>query len=184
MKNFKIRNFKNKHNENVIIRQAEINDAGQILELSKTVVAEDIYQLLTLPELDLTITSEENWIASHQEHLDKLIIVAEVDSKIVGVLDFCCGHRTRISHTGEFGMSVSKAYRGLGIGSQILQGLIEWAKDSTTIEKINLTVHSNNLPARSLYGKMGFVIEGIRKDEIKYADGHYVDAVLMGRFVK
>ncbi len=184
MENFKPRHFTTKRNEDVVIRSADVMDARQILELSKMVVAEDIYQLLTLDELDLTVTSEENWIISHRDHPSRLIIVAEINDEVVGLLDFCNGNRNRTSHTGEFGMSMAKAYRGLGIGTEMIKALIEWAQNSETIEKINLTVHSNNEPARNLYEKMGFKIEGVKEKEIKYQDGHYVDAVLMSRVVK
>lgn len=184
MKNFKPLHFKNKRNESVVIRSADALDARQILELSKMIVAEDIYQLLTLDELELTVTSEENWIISHRDHPSRLIIVAEINDDVVGLLDFCNGNRNRTAHTGEFGMSMAKAYRGLGIGTEMIKALLEWAKDSDEIEKINLTVHSNNEPARALYEKMGFKIEGIKEKEIKYQDGHYVDAVLMSRIVK
>jgi RimJ/RimL family protein N-acetyltransferase len=175
--------FKNKRDETVAIRVADVIDARQILELSKTVVAEDIYQLLTLKELDITVTSEENWIISYRGHPNRLILVAEIDDEIVGLLDFCNGNRDRTAHAGEFGMSMAKSFRGLGIGTRLLQTFIEWAEGNHTIEKINLTVHSNNIRARALYARMGFAIEGIKKSEIKYEDGQYVDAVLMGRFV-
>jgi hypothetical protein len=49
-----------------------------------------------------------------------------MNSKIVGLLDFSNGHRQRIAHTGEFGMSVEKAVRDQGIGSLLLQVRIGW----------------------------------------------------------
>tara|TARA_B110001454_G_scaffold16145_1_gene14563 strand:+ start:50830 stop:51381 length:552 start_codon:yes stop_codon:yes gene_type:complete len=183
MEKIKSYNFKNKRNESVVIRTADVFDARQILELSKTVVAEDIYQLLTLKELDITVTSEENWIVSHRDHPNRIILVAEIDDEIVGLLDFSNGNRNRTAHIGEFGMSMAKAFRGQGIGTRLLQSLVDWAQENKTIEKINLTVHSDNQRARALYERMGFIVEGIKKNEIKYEDGHYVDAVLMGRFV-
>jgi RimJ/RimL family protein N-acetyltransferase len=183
MAKIKSYSFKNKRDETVVVRVAEVIDARQILELSRAVVAEDIYQLLTFKELDITVTSEENWITSHRDHPNRIILVAEIDDEIVGLLDFSNGNRDRTAHAGEFGMSMAKAFRGLGIGTRLLQTLIEWAKENHTIEKINLSVHSNNLRARALYELMGFAIEGIKKNEIKYEDGHYIDAVLMGRFV-
>jgi RimJ/RimL family protein N-acetyltransferase len=106
-----------------------------------------------------------------------------MNSKIVGLLDFSNGHRQRIAHTGEFGMSVEKSVRDQGIGSLLLQVLIDWAAQNETIEKIGLNVHSNNERAIALYKKMGFEIEGIRKRDLEYGDGQYVDTTVMGRFV-
>jgi RimJ/RimL family protein N-acetyltransferase len=109
-----------------------------------------------------------------------LVLVAEIDSKIVGQLDFSSGHRKRNSHTGDFGMGVHKDFRGLGIGTLLLKALIEWAKNNTQIEKINLCVHQTNDRAIATYKKIGFEIEGVRTKDLKYPNGVYVDTVLMG----
>lgn len=146
-------------------------------------IGEEIYQLTSGAEFTMTIDAEEKWIESHRVNQNHIIIVAEMDSKIVGLLDFSNGHRQRIAHTGEFGMSVEKSVRGQGIGLMLLQVLIEWATQNKTIEKIGLNVHSNNERAIALYKKMGFEIEGIRKRDLKYGDGQYVDTTVMGRFV-
>jgi RimJ/RimL family protein N-acetyltransferase len=98
-------------------------------------------------------------------------------------LDFSNGRRLRIAHTGEFGMSVEKSFRDQGVGSLLLEALINWATLNATIEKIGLNVHSNNERAIALYKKMGFEVKGIRKHDLKYGDGQYVDRHVMGRFV-
>ncbi len=95
-------------------------------------------------------------------------------------LDFSSGHRKRNSHTGDFGMGVHKDFRGLGIGTLLLKALIEWAKNNTQIEKINLCVHQTNDRAIATYKKIGFEIEGVRSKDLKYPNGVYVNTVLMG----
>lgn len=55
--------------------------------------------------------------------------------------------------TPELGMAVLPAYRGQGIGSSLLKGLIALAKDS--YEQICLSVAAEN-PARGLYERFGF----------------------------
>lgn len=167
----------------VVIRSATVQDAADILKLSKSVVAEEIYQLISAHELTSTIESVEKWIESHLVNPNHMILVAVMNSKIAGLLDFANGHRQRIAHTGEFGMSVDKSVRDQGIGSALLKGLIDWAIQNTTIEKIGLNVHSNNERAIALYKKMGFEIEGLRKRDLKYGKGLYVDTIVMGRFV-
>jgi RimJ/RimL family protein N-acetyltransferase len=175
--------FKSKSGAEVIVRSAVKQDAAAILDLSKGVIGEEIYQLTSGSEFKMTIESEEKWIESHLANPNHIILVAEMNSKIVGLLDFSNGHRQRISHTGEFGMSVEKTFRDQGIGSLLLKVLIEWAAKSETIEKIGLSVHNNNERAIALYKKMGFEIEGVRKRDLKYGEGQYVDTVVMGRFV-
>ena len=175
--------LKSKFGTEVTIRSATIQDAPAILALSISVLGEEIYQLTSGTEFKMTIDAEEKWIESHLSNPNHIILVAEMDSNIVGLLDFSNGRRQRIAHTGEFGMSVEKSFRDQGVGSLLLEALINWAAQNRTIEKIGLNVHSNNERAIALYQKMGFEIEGIRKRDLKYGEGQYVDAIVMGRFV-
>lgn len=183
MAEYKPQQFKSKSGAGVVIRSAAKQDAAAILELSTAVIGEEIYQLTSGSEFKMTIEAEEKWIESHRANPNHIILVAEMNSKIVGLLDFANGHRQRIAHTGEFGMSVGKSVRDQGIGSLLLQVLIDWAVKNETIEKVGLSVHNNNERAIALYKKMGFEIEGIRRRDLKYGDGQYVDTVVMGRFV-
>lgn len=183
MAEYKSQQFKSKSGAQVIVRSATKQDAAAILELSSGVIGEEIYQLTSSSEFKMTIEAEEKWIDSHLQKPGHIILVAEMNSKIVGMLDFSNGHRQRVAHTGEFGMSVDKTLRDQGLGSLLLKVLIEWAATNETIEKIGLSVHSNNERAIALYKKMGFEVEGIRKRDLKYGEGQYVDTVVMGRFV-
>jgi RimJ/RimL family protein N-acetyltransferase len=175
--------LKSKSGAEIVIRSALKQDAAAILDLSKSVIGEEVYQLTSRSEFKMTIEAEEKWIESHLTNPNHIILVAETNSKIVGLLDFSNGHRQRIAHTGEFGMSVERSGRDQGIGSLLLRVLIEWATQNKTIEKIGLSVHSNNDRAIALYKKMGFEIEGVRKRDLKYGEGQYIDTVVMGRFV-
>jgi RimJ/RimL family protein N-acetyltransferase len=183
MAEYKSQKLKSKSGAEVVIRSAVKQDAAAILDLSTCVIGEEIYQLTSGSEFKMTIEAEEKWIESHLTNPNHIILVAEMNSKVVGLLDFSNGHRQRIAHTGEFGMSVEKTVRDQGIGSLLLKVLIEWAVESGIIEKLGLNVHSNNDRAIALYKKMGFEVEGIRKRDLKYGEGQYIDTVVMGRFV-
>ncbi len=183
MAEYLAKKLNSKHGAEVIVRSATKQDAAAILDLSKNVIGEEIYQLTSGSEFKMTIEAEEKWIESHYANPNHIILVAEMNSKIIGMLDFSNGHRQRIAHTGEFGMSVDKSARDQGIGSLLLAALIEWASKNSTIEKIGLSVHSNNKRAVALYKKMGFEVEGVRKRDLKYGEGQYIDTVVMGRFV-
>ena len=113
-----------------------------------------------------------------------IILVATVDSQIVGMLDFSAGHRKRIAHTGNFGVSINKYFRDDGIGKILIQTLLNWAAQHPVIEKVNLKVHATNSRAISLYQKLGFIEEGLFRNELKYSNGQYVDSVEMCKFVK
>ena len=97
----------------------------------------------------------------------------------MSVLTFEAGRRLRVRHCGEFGMSVRRPYWGLGIGSLMLETLIDWARDTEIVKKINLRVRTDNLRGIRLYKRKGFVIEGTIHREI-FLDGRYYDHHWMG----
>lgn len=175
--------YKSKNDKVVIIRSAIKTDAEGILKLAKSVIKEEIYQLTSASEFNIDMQNEEKWIDDHFVHLNHIILVAEIDSQIVGMLNFSNGEKKRTEHTGELGISISHDFRNQGIGALLLTSLIEWATTNKTIEKICLCVHGNNDRAIALYQKMGFEIEGRRKRDVKYGEDHYVDTIMMGRFL-
>lgn len=174
------KSYKLKNGASVVIRTVKESDAEAFLNLGKSIMSEEIYSLTQADELNLTIEQEQAWLKSNIEKEGHLVLVAEIDLKIIGQLDFSNGRRKRNSHTGDFGMGVHKDFRGLGIGTLLLKTLIEWAKDNSQIEKINLCVHQTNDRAIATYKKIGFQIEGVRTKDLKYPNGVYVDTVLMG----
>jgi RimJ/RimL family protein N-acetyltransferase len=76
-------------------------------------------------------------------------------------------------------VSVLRKYWNLGVGNYLLTYLIDWAKQTNAIRKINLQVRVDNLPAIHLYEKHGFVQEGRLTREF-YLHGRFVDLYTMG----
>lgn len=64
-----------------------------------------------------------------------------------------------------------------GVGSKLLEGLINRAKEESSV-LITLEVNTENLPAINLYKKYGFEILGVRK---KYYDNKF-DAYIMTKY--
>jgi len=175
--------FKSKSGKSIAIRSAEPADAATLLRLGKSVMAEDGYTLTTPEEFSLTVEEEVKWIEEINAHPSKLVVVAVLDSQVIGSLDFSPGHRKRIAHTGEFGMSISHDHREDGIGYQLLRVLLDWACTHAEIEKIYLKVHATNERAIRLYQKCGFLEEGRFAKDLKLGDDSYADTVVMSRFV-
>lgn len=61
----------------------------------------------------------------------------------------------RMSHRGDFGIAVIKEYWNQGIGSQLMEKILEFAKENS-FEIIDLQVRSDNLRAIHLYERYGF----------------------------
>lgn len=86
-------------------------------------ISRSLYTLTEADELNLTIEQEADWIQQHLDHPSKIIFVAEYEGRLIGILDFACGHRRRIAHHGEFGMSVEKEWREQGIGAALTSSI-------------------------------------------------------------
>lgn len=96
---------------------------------------------------------------------------ARVGGRVVGYAGIWCvcgeGHITNVAVHPEF--------RGSGIGSKLVENLIDLAKKEG-ISSMTLEVRKSNLIAQGLYKKYGFEIGGIRK--AYYADNGE-DALIM-----
>lgn len=77
------------------------------------------------------------------------------------------GHITNIAVHPEF--------RGTGVGSALLEALIEICKLEAACG-VTLEVRKSNIPAQNLYKKYGFVEEGLRKG---YYGDNKEDAIIM-----
>ena len=85
-------------------------------------------------------------------------IVAKLDSNIVGF----AGIKIIIDEADIMNIAVRVDMRNQGIGSLLLEKLIEIAKDSNC-ESTTLEVNEKNSPAIHLYEKYGFERIGFRK---------------------
>lgn len=168
----------------VMIRTALPNDAARILELVYAVFAEEEFTLSTLDDFHNTEEQETSWLQKNLDDPGKLVMVAEADGHIIGMLSFHNGERKRIAHLGEFGISVCKVWRNRGIGRALLSTLILWAQQHPLIEKVCLEVFATNVGAIALYESLGFQSEGRLRREIKLGPGAYVDTIRMALFVK
>lgn len=175
--------LRTKDGREILIRSAIKEDASATLSQKHSSILEEVHQMITPKEFKTTIESEEKWIEQHRENPYYIALVAVLDNEIVGLIDFSNEPKDRIAHAGYLGMSINKANRSSGIGTILLKALIDWAKTTDKIEKINLRVHSDNDIAIGLYKKMGFEIEGVQKRDLKYGPGKYVDTVLMGKIL-
>ncbi len=84
-----------------------------------------------------------------------------------------------ISHIIEvFGVFVTPAYRGQGIGKKLMEGVINEVKKDSQFKKIKLGVNAQNLPALKLYQNCGLKIVGKLEKELKFGN-KYCDEIMM-----
>jgi ribosomal protein S18 acetylase RimI-like enzyme len=166
------------------VRQAVPDDAEQLIAGIQAVLQErSDYFVTQLEDFALTVEQEREWIQKHTESDNSVLLVAEHERKIVGWVILRGGDRLRTRHTGTLGITVLKAWRGRGVGTALMETLLDWATENAVVEKIKLGVVASNEPAIRLYRKLGFVEEGWQPHELKKEDGTYLNNLLMYRLV-
>lgn len=167
---------------NITIRNARPEDAHELAQAERE-IAERPGLLVSKP-FELTDERFKNTITNSLQNKNIIYLIAECNGTIVGHGLLEPLHLTAICHVAHLTLVVNSGWQGKGIGTLLLKSLIDCAKSSDGIEKIELHVRSVNERAIALYKKMGFVEEGRLKNRVKIAEGHYVDDVVMGLPVK
>jgi putative acetyltransferase len=112
------------------------------------------------------------------------IFVAEIDGKIVGNAGLFGNPRhVRRRHAASFGITVHDSWHGKGVGSALMQAVIDLADKWLQVTRIELTVFTDNAAAIALYQKFGFEIEGTHRN-FAFRNGEYVDVYAMARLKK
>lgn len=166
-----------------MIRTTQPDDAEAILAYIQSVAEETEFFVLQSDKFP-PIEEERTWIQDHLDHPGKIVLLAEADGTIIGNVSFEAGPHRRIAHRGNLGVAVVKEWRGRGVGTALLQMLLEWAESNPVIEKVCLDVFATNDVAIRLYKRLGFVEEGRRITDIKRGPDDYVDTVTMFKCVK
>ncbi|MEU4351792.1 GNAT family N-acetyltransferase [Streptomyces sp. NPDC023838] len=108
-------------------------------------------------------------------------LVAELAGRVVGYIrQVPATPLASNKHVRQIrGLQVSTDVRGRGVGQALVEAacLAARAQDA---RRISLRVLGHNVPARQLYERCGFRVEGVLPEEF-LLDGVYVDDILMGR---
>lgn len=60
---------------------------------------------------------------------------------------------------GEVGMAILSQFQGAGLGQSLMTALLDWAQ-ANGLQQVWLDVQVDNLPARHIYEKFGFIMVG------------------------
>lgn len=160
------------------IREAVKEDAQEIIDYLNLVGGESDNLLFGANEFHMTIEGEENFIESMADSKTSALFVGKINEEVVCVGSMVSGQRERIAHQAELAVSVKKKYWGIGVGTQLIQTIIDFAKSNHTTEILHLGVRAENIAAIKLYKKMGFKQIGVYKNFFKINGKHY-DEILM-----
>ena len=158
-----------------VLRPARPQDAEGIIQSLREVAAEGIYLAAEEPRW----TRKDVLAMIREMSFYPFILVVEADRKVVGHAFVQRGSLKKNQHAAGIGMLVIPGYRGIGIGTAMLEYIDSWAR-SHQLKKLFLSVFSSNQQALALYHKSGFLQEGIRPGQF-IIDNHYVSEIVMGK---
>lgn len=156
------------------IRKAHIEDAESISEIRKQEGVRKTVLALSSERIDATI----NFLEMMESH--GRAYVAEDAGKVVGLCALLlCGSKRR-GHCAEVSVMVDSDYHGRGVGTVLMKKLLAEADGVLRLHRLELNVLTDNKPAISLYEKLGFTIEALKKSSC-IRDGSFTSEYLMGR---
>ncbi|MFQ6044322.1 MAG: GNAT family N-acetyltransferase [Candidatus Poribacteria bacterium] len=126
-----------------------------------------------------TWEEELDWHANRLTQVEKgelVACVAEVAGHIVGNSSVAKKSGVQ-THVGELGISVSKDYRELGLGTEMMKVLISESRQME-LKIVCLNVFSGNDRAIHVYEKVGFREVG-RIPQAIFKWGRYLDEIIM-----
>ena len=157
----------------IVIRHAEPKDYEA---LRQNYMHPGVYHdTLQLPHPSMEMWQERLLPKPGSRHL-----VATVDEQVVGHLRLSVEPSPRRSHVATFGVSVAAQARGRGVGSALMREMVNLCDNWLRVDRIELTVFTDNPSAIALYRKFGFIVEGTGK-RFALRNGEYVDAHFMAR---
>ena len=142
------------------LRNGTAEDGQALLNIFNVTHAQTDF-LLTYPEEhSYTAEDEAELLRRKTDSADEIELLAFVDGVIVGSAGVACVARNeKTRHRAEFGISVYKAYWGLGVGRALTKACIECAKRAEYAQ-LELEVVAENRSAIALYESVGFVEYG------------------------
>lgn len=162
------------------IRHIKAEDAIKYIELYSKLDEETIFRLYEPGERKISTEEQKNEI-KNMNRTNSTIILAEDSGKLVGYLGAFGRSQNRIKHIVTIGIAILQDYTGKGIGTMLFEELEVWAKKHSK-HRLELTVMENNPWALALYKKMGFEVEGIKRNSL-LVDGKYINDIYMSKLL-
>lgn len=167
----------------ILIREAEESDADNLIELCKSYIKNTTSIPLYEDEYDPTTEFIENMIKTFIEEKNSILLLATHNNKLIGNVDLHGNQRRKLFHTGWIGMAIEESWRGKGVGTFLMEELINWSKGNEYVKVLWLQAYLNNKAGIGLYEKMGFIETGIQKGMYQEANGELIDSIMMTKYL-
>ena len=159
------------------IREATRIDAAEMISYNKKVGSETEFLSFDGSTFDISEEKEARFLERFKNSKRDLMLVALDGEKIIANASVEGERVKRYSHRAELSITVLKEYWGQGIGSELMQRIMSFARD-VGYKSLFLDVRADNERAIALYRKFGFQEIGTYNDYFN-VNGSFYDAKLM-----
>jgi RimJ/RimL family protein N-acetyltransferase len=158
----------------VLLRPIKLTDASRFVKWFND---PEVHKFLARRKL--TLKEERAWIKSIPKVKDSLHFCIDTrDSLHIGSVGL--NNINRLDGYATFGIMIGdKHYWGQGYGREAMQLIIDYGFRHFKLHRIELEVYSYNLRGIKLYKRLGFKLEGRKRQRIKWGSRYY-DALQMG----
>ena len=165
----------------LVFREATVADARGLLDHIHTVSKETDHLSFGAEDFNISAEREARFIDRFSKSEKDLMLVALDGELVVGNGIIEREKIKRFNHIAELSITVLRDYWGQGIGSRLMELMLDFCKKSG-VGSVRLYARADNVAAVSLYKKFGFETVGIYKEYFhigeKYFDGIFMQKLL------
>jgi len=103
-----------------------------------------------------TLDKAKNWIIKRKKDRNFYTIVLIETNEIIGFLFLNIENETKKSSELRLGYLLTESIWGKGIGSELINGLVKWSKNTNIIKSISGGVEKENIGSIKVLEKNGF----------------------------
>jgi ribosomal protein S18 acetylase RimI-like enzyme len=167
--------------EGIVIRPLRATDILSFIKLRKEIEAETRYSPAHGGERRETLLYTILKMLWHLRRTTTLL--AFRDGKLAGYILVIFGRYRKFRGNAYIGnVSVKSTERSYGIGTKLMNEAERQARERHA-RRIELEVFGSNTNAISIYEKMGYEKEGLKRAAIEMSGGKFDDMVLMAKFL-
>jgi RimJ/RimL family protein N-acetyltransferase len=173
-----------KNGQNIVLRSPNTFDAEQLLNHMRLTSAETEFMSRYPEEITVSVESQSRFLQMIENDPDDFMLAAYIDGRMVGNAAVTrVRSNLKYRHRANFGISLQEEVCNVGLGTLMMQEILEIVKRSV-FGQLELTVFADNTRAIHLYEKVGFLKTGVLPRAYRLKDGSYHDEVQMVYMIK
>ncbi len=158
------------------LRELERRDLG---EINKWRNDPELIACLGAPFRYINLNVDEAWFDGYMKSRNNTVrcaIVEDGKDEILGLVSLVSINH--MNQSAEFHIMIgNKDNQGKGMGLFAVREMLNHAFYNLNLQRVELTVLEDNLRARHLYEKVGFIREGVKRSS-KYKNGKFNNMIL------